>query len=93
MPPEDWIHLSGRRAGMMRTVYGAVFLFVLVAQAAFSAWACHYLAESRPGASTRRWAQLGWLLGPGAIFVTWWFAGRGSGTRGLDEMRRLRQTK
>jgi hypothetical protein len=79
--------------GMMRTVYGAVLLFVLVAQAAFSACACHYLAESRPGANTRRWTLLGWLLGPGAIFVTWWFAGRDSGTSGLDEIRRLRQTK
>jgi hypothetical protein len=78
---------------MMRTVYDAVLLFVLVAQAAFSAWACHYIAETRAGTNSRRWTVLGLLLGPAAIIVTWWFAGRGSGTSGLEQMRRLRQAR
>lgn len=72
-------------------MYGAVLLLVLVAQAGFSAWACHYIAASRPGIKTRPWTVLGLLLGPAAIIVTWWFAGRGSGTSGLEQMRRLRQ--
>jgi hypothetical protein len=67
-------------------MYGAVMLAVIVMQAALSAIACHYIAESRDGARTRRWTLLGCLIGPPAILLTWNFAGWRQGQGGLQRI-------
>jgi len=87
------VPISDGSAGHTQPVQTAVAFGILVLQAALSATACHFIARGRPGVSPRRWTALGWVIGPAAILVTWWFAGRGSGASGLKQMRALRQAR